>query len=500
MSQPLGYKSLLGGIALLLFACFPAEGAIAPSNVLVLYNTASTEGTELANYYAKVHPGVQLLGLTGVTTDEEVTANYYLSTIRPQILPALNSSISTIVTTKGLPLRIRVAEPRPSSYTDPFDVTRSTSSYYWRTYSSLESELTRIDQICMPEQMGDQKYQEAWDLGAPNYPQPARNPYYGVTTSFNYNDYCLPNYGGMRLTSRLDGYTVSDVKAAINKAQKAYVSFYAPSYPYVVMDNDPNASAASQWLMQQLHDNVIDASGQQHVYDPTSAAITSAPGSVIGYVSHGIHGAGVSQDYILNLSFSMANGAVFDTHESYNAYTFNGQPGENPKGQGLVADWLSKGGTVGIGNVQEPYSGMNYEANEDQLFRMLLNGYTWAEAAWSSMRQLSYVNTVVGDPLMTWKPAIPGDANLDGSVNGTDTNTVLSNYNLSGKYWQDGDFNGDGSVNGSDLNIVLAEFNRSSQASSSATVPEPGIMGMLALGGILALMAASQRRRTASNR
>jgi hypothetical protein len=37
------------------------------------------------------------------------------------------------------------------------------------------------------------------------------------------------------------------------------------------------------------------------------------------------------------------------------------------------------------------------------MFKMLLSGYTWAEAAWSSMQQLSYVNTVVGDPLMTWK-------------------------------------------------------------------------------------------------
>jgi hypothetical protein len=41
---------------------------------LVLYNTASPDGLEIAQYYAQVHPGVKLLGLNGVTTAEE---NYW---------------------------------------------------------------------------------------------------------------------------------------------------------------------------------------------------------------------------------------------------------------------------------------------------------------------------------------------------------------------------------------------------------------------------------------
>ena len=146
------------------------------------------------------------------------------------------------------------------------------------------------------------------------------------------------------------------------------------------------------------------------IYSAAQSAVTTAQNAVLGYVSHGVH-AGLPADYVTSqLQFNLAPGAVFETHESFNAYSF--QSGGNTMGQGQVAQWLAKGGTVGVGNVQEPGAGAAYEANEDRIFEMLADGKTWAEAAWSSIRQLSYVNTVVGDPLMTWKILLPGDANI----------------------------------------------------------------------------------------
>ena len=41
-----------------------------------------------------------------------------------------------------------------------------------------------------------------------------------------------------------------------------------------------------------------------------------------------------------------------------------------------------------------------------------------------------------------------GDANLDGVVDGTDLNTVLSNYNRTGANWLEGEFSGSGTVDG----------------------------------------------------
>ena len=74
---------------------------------------------------------------------------------------------------------------------------------------------------------------------------------------------------------------------------------------------------------------------------------------------------------------------------------------------------------------------------------------------------------------------LPGDANLDGVVDGTDFNAVLSNYGRTGTDWSHGDFNGDGVVNGEDLNLMLSNYNRSVGLSAAAAVPEPGNITLL---------------------
>ena len=257
---------LLLGAVLSLFLVVSSQGQMTPSNVLVLYNQDSADSTQIADYYAQVHPGVQLLGLTGVTTDEDVTADYYLNTIRPQILSSgvLTNSISTIVTTKGLPLRIDVTESNPTTYTDPFGVARTVGSGWWKPYSSLESELTTISSVSTWQQMGDQTYYS--QKGKPNFPQPSCNPYYDVNTSFNYS-----SYGGMRLTSRLDGFTVADVEASIDRAQKAFV-IPTPQSQYVVIDDSPNSVGTDR--MPQLK-TVLDSMSYPYIYDNTSAAITT---------------------------------------------------------------------------------------------------------------------------------------------------------------------------------------------------------------------------------
>jgi hypothetical protein len=127
-----------------------------------------------------------------------------------------------------------------------------------------------------------------------------------------------------------------------------------------------------------------------------------------------------------------------------------------------------------VGNVEEPQTGPGNEANEDQMFKMLLDGYTWGEAAWSSMQQLSYVNTVVGDPLMTWKQVLPGDANKDGKVTAMDLNILSTNWMATGlaggAMWSRGDFNGDGKITALDVNILATNWGRvASWAGSGVT-------------------------------
>ena len=175
--------------------CSPA-GAIDASNVLVLYNADSPNGQQIANYYAQVHPGVRLQGISGITTmpgsPDDITADNYLSEIRPQVLSALTPSTDVIVTTKGMPLRVNVTEAEPTAtwptlptYVDPGGTTRQILS--WNPTSSLESELTSLKTVSSWQMMGDQSYLLPGQFTA--------NPYYQQTGAFSsatYNMYLIP--------------------------------------------------------------------------------------------------------------------------------------------------------------------------------------------------------------------------------------------------------------------------------------------------------------------
>ena len=75
---------------------------------------------------------------------------------------------------------------------------------------------------------------------------------------------------------------------------------------------------------------------------------------------------------------------------------------------------------------------------------------------------------------------LPGDANLDGTVDINDLTIVLAHYNQTGMGWTQGEFTGDGTVDINDLTIVLAHYNQSVGAASLAAVPEPSSVALLA--------------------
>ena len=462
---------MVAGLALWLLV-LPC-GAIDPSNVLVLYNEDSPDSIQIADYYVGARPGVHLLSLSGVSQAEQVTADDYLNTIRPQVLDFLNGQsapqIDVIVTTKGLPLRID-AGPAPNP----------NPSLNWQRYSSLESELTRVDSISTVDQMGDQ-YWSPFGL-----PTAQVNPYFNVSVGFDHTD---PANDGIRLTSRLDGFSVQDVTEAIDRSWQVLV---VADEHYWVLDDDPNALGSRYDKMPDLKNNVLEPQGQATVFDDANAAITSAPGPVIAYVSHGVNdgAGGLNRGYIENqLAFDLADGAIIHTWESFNAYSF--QPGGNQYGQALIAEWLAEGGTAGVGNVHEPGASVFTVTNEDILFERSLAGLSFVEAAWSATWSLSYVNTVVGDPLMEFISWLPGDANFDGVVGTSDLNILMSHW---GESVTPGDvtmaeFTGDGLVNGSDLDFLRGRWS----AGTPPAIPEPASVTLLTLGA-LGLLVRRWRR------
>lgn len=516
------------------FLATPAR-ALEEDSVLVLYNTASADSVQLAQHYAQVHPNVSLLGLQGVAISETITADAYLSTIRPQVMDYLDSpagsDVECFVTTKDLPLRIVNTHANPGTYDgwrgDDGFMPRPIYDTEWQIYSSLESELTRIAAIDSWEEMGDQAY----TLGPPFYgttPHHATNPYYNATEAFD-----STANEGMFLASRIDAYTVADAIAAVDRAQQAVFN-PGGNDAFVIVDDKPNTTYDRMTLLA----NQLAADGQPAVVDTTAGAILTAPGEVIGYVSHGTNdGIGeLTTGYIANqLDMDFAAGAVFASYESYNAYSFT--EGGERLGQALLADWLAVGGTAGVGYVEEPMTGATQNANEDIFWRMLLDGYTWGEAAWASLYQLSFVSTVVGDPLMTFGQytAVPGDFDGDGDVDGDDVDLLAANfsdqatdprfdldgdgdvdaedryllvtdvigtlvgdfnldfvvnaadvavlssaYGKSGQWgWGEGDVTGDGLVNSADLAMTAANYGQ-----SAPTVPEPLTLSFLAAGTI----------------
>jgi hypothetical protein len=94
---------------------------------------------------------------------------------------------------------------------------------------------------------------------------------------------------------------------------------------------------------------------------------------------------------------------------------------------------------------------------------------------------------------LTLTAPLPGDGNLDGTVNFTDLNTLLTNYNQSGSWsrvaaWTKGDFDGNNVVNFSDLNALLTHYNQTAggptvdellAAHGITMVPEPSAIAMV---------------------
>ena len=92
--------------------------------------------------------------------------------------------------------------------------------------------------------------------------------------------------------------------------------------------------------------------------------------------------------------------------------------------------------------------------------------------------------------LLVAAPTLDGDTNDDGVVDAADYIAVKMNMGqASGAVLADGDFNEDGKVDWYDLQILQDHYGETSAA--GGTIPEPGTLALLALGGLAAL----RRRR-----
>ncbi|MBN2217110.1 MAG: PEP-CTERM sorting domain-containing protein [Pirellulales bacterium] len=90
-------------------------------------------------------------------------------------------------------------------------------------------------------------------------------------------------------------------------------------------------------------------------------------------------------------------------------------------------------------------------------------------------------------------PLIPGDANVDGTVDESDAAVLAENWGKSNANWVMGDFNKDGSVGAADAAILAANWGEGTTESNP--VPEPSTL-VLAILGAVGLAAFSRRRKS----
>ncbi len=101
---------------------------------------------------------------------------------------------------------------------------------------------------------------------------------------------------------------------------------------------------------------------------------------------------------------------------------------------------------------------------------------------------------------INFTPTLPGDANLDGFVDGLDVDALAQGFG-NGSKWGQGDFNSDGIIDGLDVDILAQNFG--SGPSSISSVPEPGILSLLSIAGMIVSTRRSRsshlRRRRSEN-
>ncbi|HTQ08793.1 MAG TPA: TIGR03790 family protein [Fimbriimonadaceae bacterium] len=322
------------------------------ARVLVVYNGASPQGREIAAYYAERRrvPASNVLRIT-CPDGEEVSEASFRASIQAPIQRELRKNrnpIDFIVLTKGVPIRLQDEE---GYSVDAWVMAGNLPIPPIRRVTS--DDLTR----CL-------------------------NPYFRSTLPFSSRRF------GFRLVTRLDGYTVADCKALVDRSLEA-----RPEKGPFLFDEAANRNTADYGPIQQglakaaqlLEKKAFDVDLQ------SSGAFVAPPEKLAGYASWGSNDADFELSIYRRLRFKP--GALCETFVSTSGRTFEPTLG----GQSLIADLIANGATGAKGYVSEPYTFAL--AKPEILFDRYTSGLNLAESFYSASQFLKWKDIVIGDPL-----------------------------------------------------------------------------------------------------
>lgn len=308
--------------------------------VLVVWNELRPEGRVVAQYYAAKRniPDDNVLMVRTAPSDDVETALYkrqILERVRERIKKLRD--IDYIVLVKGVPLRLDDKHG-----------------------NSVDSMLA------------------AMELGAAS---PLSNPFFMQHQGFSFRT------TKMYLVTRLDGYSVADATALVDRSLAAK----PVDGPFLL---DAHTSRASGYGEMNLAigraATALDARRVKVSYDATDAFLTPKD-PLAGYVSWGSNDSQFDLGGYRALRFKP--GALAETFVSTSARTFNRVSG----GQSLIADLIAGGVTGAKGYVAEPTT--MALARPDILFDRYLSGFNLAESFYMASPVIRWKDVVIGDPL-----------------------------------------------------------------------------------------------------
>jgi uncharacterized protein (TIGR03790 family) len=206
----------------------------------------------------------------------------------------------------------------------------------------------------------------------------------------------------MYLVTRLDGYDLADIKAMVDRA------LTARNRGKVVVDlRDGDKTSGNGWLRTAA----LLIPKDRLVLDESATVLTGIK-DVIAYASWGSNDYAHKRRY---LNFQWLPGAIATEFVSFDGRTFKRPPDSWNIGtwadqrswyagapQTLTADYIHEGASGASGQVDEPY--LNYCPRPDFVLPAYFSGRNLAESFYMGIPGLSWMNVVVGDPLMRLAP------------------------------------------------------------------------------------------------
>ena len=361
--------------------CAEAQSA---ANVLLVVNSTSAASGSISRYYAERRgvPQDNVCSITTPATESIDRADYVTQIERPiwQCIAALRAHdrILYIVLTKDVPIRISGTGGRTG------------------TNSSVDSELTLL-------------YRRRTGQPAP-VAGFVPNPYFAGSGPIGSVKPFTHELQDIYLVTRLDGFTVQDAMALIDRAT-------TPSREGRFVLDERAAlvdSGGDRWLRTAAERLREQGLGDRVQLDESTKVLTKEAG-VLGYYSWGSNDAAIQ---IRDFEMQFVPGAIAGMFVSTDGRTFKEPPAAwRPSNDGrrdsifggshqsLVGDLIRAGVTGAAAHVDEPF--LDATIRPEILFPAYAAGRNLAEAYYAAMPYLSWQTLIIGDPLCAPFPHAP---------------------------------------------------------------------------------------------